>query len=233
MSAATVEQIWRQDELEALVKKMSVNYRAPEEVKINYPLRAEFYKKAKLDLFQKQNLSPENVPTQSTIILGQPLIGKSLLMEAWREYLKNETFKITNRMDDYSREYGEDWRRVYDSELSNFSHAWICERDTTRYFNNFENDPDEYRRLVFKKYFFLDDVFFRKYDYKSGKKTSENFTNFQESLFRFLELNKDIIVIASTNNYPHDILAEATNETILTRFNVIFAEDNRIVVEDI
>ena len=38
------------------------------------------------------------------------------------------------------------------------------------------------------------------------RKTTQNFISFQENLFRFLELNKNIIVIATTNNIPEVIL---------------------------
>lgn len=227
----TAERIWKDEELYELVSKMSINYKEPQEIIYNYPLREEFYKKARVDLFKKSGLSPEVLPTQSIILLGKPLLGKSLIMESWREFLKTETLKASNRIDDFYRD-NENGHLAYNQELSKFSHAWICERDTIKYFNNFENDPDAYKRLVFKKYFFLDDLFFKKYDYLSGKKTTENFNNFQETLFRFLEVNKDIIVIASTNNYPEDILADAQNDTILTRFNSIFRETNRLIISE-
>ena len=82
MALVPISEIWKDSEIERLAKileKGSVNYREPEKFVPSYHLREEFSKHAKVDLFKSKNLSPEILPTESTIILGNPLAGKTLL----------------------------------------------------------------------------------------------------------------------------------------------------------
>jgi len=225
-----INEIWNESELkklEEIIMKGSVNY-TPEKKVFHYPMIEKFKQYANVEMFKKNNLFPEKLPTESTLLVGQPLAGKSLLMYAWKEVLKVRIDKTVSMMDDYSRRYEEDWLREYNKDLSKNSSAWICERDTNKYFDNYDNDPKSYKSLNWKKYFFVDDLFFRPYPFGSDKKTDQNFLSFQEDLFRFLEINKDIIVIGSTNNYPEEILSKDKIGTIAVRCKAIFK--NQIVL---
>ncbi len=220
-----VDTIWNASELkrlEEILSKTSVNYAEPEKPKPHYPMVEKFRSCANLDVFKAHKLTPEKLPEESTVLIGSPLAGKSLLMLAWKEVLKVRIERTTSMMDDYSRRYEDEWFKEYNKDLSKNSSAWICERDTVKFFDNYKNGED-YRALERKKYFFLDDLFIRNpYPFHSEKPTEKNFITFQEELFRFLEINKDIIVIASTNNYPEEALAKDSNRTIADRYNAIF-----------
>lgn len=214
---------WDQKELEELVKKLSVNYK-PQRANCSYPMRDLFYKKAQVNIFKEKNLSPEILPTESTIMMGNALTGKTLLMKAWKELLSNRIKKTTSLMDSYSRKYENQFNSCYSQALAKNSSKWIYEKDTSEWFDNYtKSSENDYTEIVFKKYYFLDDLFFRKpYPFGSEKKTDQNFLSFQESLFRFLETDKDIIVIASTNNMPQSVLLGDKNGTIRNRFEAIF-----------
>jgi len=179
---------WDQHELEELVKKLSVNYKRPS-LQLTYSMREMFYKKAQVEKFKEKNLSPEILPTQSTLIYGLPLAGKTLLMLAWKELLSNKIKKTTSLMDSYSRRYENEFTHRYSQALERNSSKWICERDTFQYYDNYEKSSErQFTEVVDKRYYFLDDLFFRKvYPFGSDKKTDQNFLSFQESLFRFLE----------------------------------------------
>lgn len=224
-----VDTIWDESELkrlEEILSKTSVNYVEPEKPKPLYPMIDKFRSCANLALFKGHGLEPEKLPTESTIIIGSPLAGKSLLMYAWKEVLKVRVEKTTSMMDEYSRKFENDWLKEYNKDLSKNSSAWICERDTMKYFDNYDNDANGYKTINWKKYFFLDDLFFRNpYPFHSEKKTDQNFISFQEDLFRFLEINKDIIVIASSNNYAYEALAKDANGTIMDRYKAIFKRE--------
>lgn len=213
---------WSSKELEklkAIVERASVNYVTPK-LTPHYPT-IEAYKKNSMSM---NGFKPSELPTESTIFIGAPLVGKTFLLKCWEEVLKNRIEKIIFKFknDDYSREFHETWLEEYNKDLSLNSYLWIDEKKTNEFFADYENQVSEYKRLIFKKYFFLDDLFFNRYDFNSEKKTTQNFISFQENLFRFLELNKNIIVIATTNNIPEVILEGDFKKTILSRYNAIF-----------
>ena len=229
MSLEKVNTVWSQNEINALVKKLSINYKRPK-LELSYSMRELFYKKSQVDKFKERKLFPEILPKESTIIYGLPLAGKTLLMKAWKELLSNKIKKTTHLMDNYSRRYENEFNARYSKALANSSSKWILERDTYEFFDNYEKSSKQnYTEIVSKRYYFLDDLFFRNpYPYGSEKKTDQNFLTFQESLFRFLEMNENIIVIASTNNMPNEVLASDKSGTIKSRYEKIFKKENRI-----
>lgn len=214
-------------ELQALIEKLSVNYQE-NKFTPSYPLREEFYKKAQVQLFTAKGLKPEVLPTESTIMLGNALAGKTLLMSAWREMLQEKRKEIEFNRDEYVRRHYEfQWFNEYYGDLSNTSRKWLNEQEIRKFYRNHENTDKTFTNIVWKKYWFLDDLFFGTYPYND--KTSDNgFISYMESIFRFLEINADIIVIASTNNYPQDMLAGDKNKTILNRYEAIFKNQIQI-----
>ena len=81
-----------------------------------------------------------------------------------------------------------------------------------------------YKNYVVTQYYFLDDFCYQKYEH--GKNEFEKaFISYMDRLIRFLELNKNIIIIASTNNKPSEFLG---NAGMYARVDAIFK--NKIAI---
>lgn len=186
-------------ELERLMeifKNTSVNYQDKKPYEKNLKLKKEFDRLNLRELFKAKSLSPEVLPKESILISGKPMIGKTLLMLCWKELL-DESMNEDRHNGNYSNDY---------------SYKWIDERETDRFFRQIENNRETPNKLIKRKYFFLDDFCFQPYNFSGGTLAS-GFIDYQNSLLRFLEINKDIIVIGSTNNKPSECMKEP-NKTL-------------------
>jgi hypothetical protein len=170
------------------------------------------------DLFKRKNLSPVKIPTESTILLGKPLTGKTSILKCWQELLKNKIEKVKFNRENYRDEDG-NWKPVnYYKELENLSSRWIDEKDVRTFYKDIDNLNSNFKNLVVNRYYFIDDFCYQKYEH--GKNEFEkSFINYMDKLIRFLELNRNIIVIATTNNKPSEFLG---HEGLYLRFNEIF-----------
>lgn len=185
------------DRLMDIFKNTSVNYKEKEPYKKDLKLKKEFDRLKLNDLFASKQLSPSELPTESILISGKPMIGKTLIMLCWKELL----------------EESEKEKRYYGTYCSDdYSFKWIDERETDRYYRQIENNRETPNKITKKKYYFLDDFCFQPYNF-SGATLASGFIDYQNSLLRFLEINKDIIVIGSTNNKPSECMKEP-NKTL-------------------
>lgn len=174
-----------------IFKNTSVNYKEKEQYQKDLKLKTEFNRLGLNDFFASKQLSPSNLPTESILISGKPMIGKTLIMLCWKELL----------------EESEKEKKYYGTYSDDYSFKWIDERETDRYYRQIENNREAPNKLIKRKYYFLDDFCFQPYNF-SGATLASGFIDYQNSLLRFLEINKDIIVIGSTNNKPSECLKE-------------------------
>ena len=174
-----------------MFKNVSVNYKEKEPYEKKLKLKTEFDRLKLNDSFASKQLSPSDLPTESILILGKPMIGKTLLMLCWKELL----------------EENENENRYHGTYSDDHSFKWIDEREIDRHYRQIENNREMPNKLVKKKYYFIDDFCFQPYNF-SGATLASGFIDYQNSLLRFLEINKDIIVIGSTNNKPSECLKE-------------------------
>lgn len=229
-------------ELQEILSKSSVNYKESSPVTLAYPLRHEFINCEHRALFDAAKLSVNQIPTQSTLIKSERRnIGKTLLMNAWRESLNNSIKQIVAAKDDYVRREDsgkiQSWLTDYETDLKKYSNVFYTERKIAEYFNQIENDRENYFNFSYiPKYFFLDDFCYENTYNHSGGKLSQDFINFMRKLLEWLCNNRErIIVIASTNNNPAKILCKPgeikENSSLYSRFNEIFKNENRIEIK--
>lgn len=200
------------------IKKGSVNYIPP----IQEPKKTEclevFNKYIDSKIFDSKGLSPLCVPTESTILLGNRRIGKTSLMKCWKESLYNSIQIVKFNRDNYVYDSGGWNANLYYQSLSNYTSRWIDEKEVRKFYRDIENLNEDYKSLSVTRYYFLDDFCYEKY--LQGKNEFEkSFINYMDRLIRFLDNNPHIIVIAATNNKPHEFL---DSEGMTKRVNEIF-----------
>lgn len=212
------------ERLTAIFEKGSVNYVEPPAPIDNTDCLKAFNQYAKVELFRAKGLSPVKLPTESTLLLGEPLTGKTTIMTAWQEVLKNKIEHVKYKRETYRNQDGE-WHPVrYYKELELLSSRWIDEKEVRSFYKDIDNLNDNFRNLVVNRYYFIDDFCYQKYEH--GKNEFEKaFISYMDRLIRFLELNKNIIVIASTNNKPSEFLGHAG---MFARANEIFK--NKVLI---
>ncbi|MBK8396103.1 MAG: hypothetical protein IPL26_12815 [Leptospiraceae bacterium] len=81
------------ERLTEIFSKGSVNYVEPQEPIDNTESLKAYNKFAKRQLFIDKGLNPISLPTESTILLGEPLTGKTSIMNCWQELIKNKIEK--------------------------------------------------------------------------------------------------------------------------------------------
>ena len=196
------------EKLTEIFSKGSVNYVEPSPPVDNTDCLKAFNQYAKTELFRVKGLSPIKLPTESTILLGEPLTGKTSIMNAWQELLKNKIEHVKFKRETFRNEDGE-WQPVrYYKELELLSSRWIDEKEVRSFYKDVDNLNLPYKNYVVTQYYFLDDFCYQKYEH--GKNEFEKaFISYMDRLIRFLELNKNIIIIASTNNKPSEFLGHA------------------------
>lgn len=195
------------DKLTELFSKGSVNYVEPQPPEDKTEALDAFNKYVDKTPFEAKGLSPLVVPTESTILLGKPLTGKTSIMRCWQEILKNRVERILFdfKRDHYVREYQDNWLIQYQKDLAQNSSMWMDEKDIRTFYKNIENLNSDHRTLFVSKYYFLDDFCYQPYLHDKNE-FEKSFIGYMDKLIRFLELNKGIIVIASTNSKPSEIL---------------------------
>lgn len=205
-------------ELTEIFSKLSVNYTDPTPPVDRTEFLDAFNKFAKVKLFAEKKLSPLALPTQSTILLGEPLTGKTSIMQAWQELLYNEIEKVKFKRESFVNEDGE-WQPLrYYQELEKFSSRWINEEAARDFYRDVNNLKENYKNLVVTRYYFLDDFCYKKYDHEKNE-FEKAFISYMDKLIRLLEINKNIIVIATTNNKPSEFLQ---SDRLYFRVNEIF-----------
>lgn len=214
------------ERLTEIFAKGSVNYVEPPVPIDNTDCLKAFNQYAKVELFREKGLSPIKLPTESTLLLGKPLTGKTSIMNCWKELIKNKTEHIKFKRETYRNEDGE-WQPLrYYKELEKFSFRWIDEKEVRSFYKDIDNLNDNFKNLVVAQYYFLDDFCYQKYEH--GKNEFEKaFISYMDRLIRFIELNKSIIVIASTNNKPSEFL---DHPGLIARVNEIFK--NKILISE-
>ena len=73
------------EKLTEIFSKGSVNYVEPSPPVDNTDCLKAFNQYAKTELFRVKGLSPIKLPTESTILLGEPLTGKTSILETKME----------------------------------------------------------------------------------------------------------------------------------------------------
>lgn len=218
-------------ELIELVKKCSVNYKEPVKETFDYPLRQKFGALHTKDLFYSKGLSPLVIPDKSILIKSEKRnIGKTLLIRCWQETL------IINKqiVDDNRLNYGGDfWHQEWTRDLKKYSSRFYCERDFSKHYSKFDNEEFYFNFDHIPKYFFLDDFCYENsYHFDSDKVTHRNFINFMRQLLEYLCNNKSIIVIATTNNNPANILLpkgiDRDKSSLFSRYEEIFTSDGKL-----
>lgn len=212
------------EKLTEIFAKGSVNYVEPPPPVDNNDCLKAFNQYAKVELFRSRGLSPVKLPTESTILLGEPLTGKTSIMNAWLEVLKNKIEQVKHKRESFRNEDGE-WNPVrYYKELELLSSRWIDEKEVRSFYKDVDNLNLPYKNYIATRYYFIDDLCYQKYEH--GKNEFEKaFISYMDRLIRFLELNKNIIVITSTNNNPSEFLNHAG---LYARVNAIFA--NKVMI---
>lgn len=212
------------ERLTEIFSKGSVNYVEPQEPIDNTESLKAYNQFAKRQLFIDKGLNPISLPTESTILLGEPLTGKTSIMNCWQELIKNKIEKVKFKRETFRNADGE-WEPVrYYKELENLSSRWIDEKEVRSFYKDIDNLNTNYKNFVVTRYYFLDDFCYRKYE-QDKNEFEKAFISYMDRLIRFLELNKNIIVIASTNNKPSEFLNHAG---MYARVNEIFK--NKIAI---
>lgn len=214
------------DKLTEIFSNPSVNYVEPTPP-VDKTERLDAYNKyVNRSLFESKKLSPLLVPTESTILLGKPLTGKTTIMHAWHEEVKNRIEKIIFdfKNDNYVRRYADNWLSQYNADLAANSSRWIDEKSVREFYKNIDNLNTDYKPLITIKYLFIDDFCYKKYEHDKNE-FEKAFINYMDKLIRFLELNNGIIVLATTNNKPSEFL---NHSGMLARVNAIFK--NKVVI---
>lgn len=174
---------------------------------IDYPLRKVFLKKDFEKFFNTYNLSAFKLPEKSTLIKSEKRnIGKTLLIRVWQEFIKNRIVKFTKSREKLIKKFPMTWDNIYYPILKKYSSYYICERDISKYYADITNGEWYYDFTRRPKYFFIDDFCYENSYRFSGGKTDQNFINFIREMLEYLCNNKEIIVIATTNNNPANIL---------------------------
>ena len=214
------------ERLTEIFAKGSVNYVEPPAPIDSTDCLKAFNQYAKVELFREKGLSPVKLPTESTLLLGKPLTGKTSIMNCWKELIQNKIEHIKFKRETYRNEDGE-WQPLrYYKELEKFSFRWIDEKEVRSFYKDIDNLNDNFKNLVVTQYYFLDDFCYQKYEH--GKNEFEKaFISYMDRLIRFIELNKSIIVIASTNNKPSEFL---DHPGLIARVNEIFK--NKILISE-
>lgn len=188
----------------------------------------EFIKKHTTDIDKARWISNAKDKTLKANVVADT---KNLLIdltlknwEAWKEVLKNKIEHVKHKRESFRNEDGE-WQPVrYYKELELLSSRWIDEKEVRSFYKDVDNLNLPYRNYIATRYYFIDDFCYQKYEH--GKNEFEKaFISYMDRLIRFLELNKNIIVIASTNNKPSEFLNHAG---LYARVNAIFV--NKVII---
>lgn len=213
------------ERLTEIFAKGSVNYVEPPPPVDKTDYLKAYNQYAKTELFRARGLSPIKLPTESTILLGAPLTGKTTIMNAWQELIKNKIEHVKYKRETYRNEDG-DWQPVkYYKELEMLSSRWIDEKEVRSFYKDIDNLNSNYKNLVVTRYYFLDDFCYQPYLHDKNE-FEKAFISYMDRLIRFLELRKDIIVIASTNNKPSEFLGHAG---MFARVDKIFGVNKYVI----